>query len=359
MRSFVKKILRIFLIVLISILYLFGIYLLFLSITDYKPQKIESPDQIGNIGNIENNQIIYDEFTILSWNIGHAGLSKEMDFYYYGGKNTKPSIEIYQKNLNGILNMLVTYSYVDFILLQDVDVFSDRSYYSNQEKLVSDFLPDFAFTFALNYDVKYDLLPLYAPMGRVKAGLQTLMKYKSVEIKKFAYSSCFNYPKKLLMPDQCFLVTKYLLKNKKQLILINTHNSIVDDHIINNHELEELKLYAVSEYIKGNYVIIGGGWNMNPPNFSKVKVFTKEYPLFHFRNEIVANYMPYNWKWVYDSETPSCRRTNKAYDISTTATTISDFYLISPNIEILNIRNFDLNFEFSNHNPVLMNVKLK
>ena len=50
---------------------------------------------------------------------------------------------------------------------------------------------------------------------------------------------------------------------------------------------------------------------------------------------------------------------NEAYNINSTVTTVTDFFLISPNIETLSIRNLDLNFEFSDHNPVLMNVKLK
>jgi endonuclease/exonuclease/phosphatase family metal-dependent hydrolase len=41
----------------------------------------------------------------------------------------------------------------------------------------------------------------------------------------------------------------------------------------------------------------------------------------------------------------------------TTCSTI-DFFLISPNIEVLEIRTLDLEFENSDHLPVLMKIKL-
>lgn len=355
MNSLIKKIIKIFLIGLVSILYLFSIYLLFSSITDYKPQKIEN---IELKGNIVNYQVDYDELSLLSWNIGYAGLSKEMDFFYDGGSKVKPNFEIYQKALNGILNTLVKNSYVDFILLQEVDVFSNRSYYCNQKAFISEFLPNFAYAFAVNYDVKYVLLPLYAPMGRVKAGLQTLAKYKPIEIKRHAFAANFDWPKKLLMLDRCFLVTNYLLNNGKQLIVVNTHNSTYDGGLLSKREMDELKLYVTTEYNKGNYVIVGGDWNNNPPGFKKVQSF-KNNKIFHLDNEVSNNFMPQNWQWIFDAEIPTNRNVNEAYNAKSTGTTVIDYYLVSPNIEALSIRNLDLDFEFSDHNPVLINVKLK
>ena len=299
-----------------------------------------------------------NELTLLSWNIGYAGLSQEMDFFYDGGKKVKPSLEAYQKSLNGILNTLVKFSYVDFVLLQEVDVFSNRSYYSNQKDFISEFLPDFTYAFAVNYDVKYVLFPLYNPMGRVKAGLQTLTKYKPIEIQRHAYTTNFDWPKKLLMLDRCFLTTKYLLANGKQLVVINTHNSTFDGGLLSKRELKELKTYVVREYENGNYVIVGGDWNNNPPDFRKVKSF-KNNKIFHLDNEIPLTFMPKDWQWIYDAEIPTNRNVNEPYKVKSTATTVIDFYLISPNIESISIRNIDLNFEFSDHNPVLINFKLK
>jgi len=350
-----KRIFKIFFTVLISVLYLLGIYLLFATITEYQPRKLED---IALQGTIADNRLLPSEFTLLSWNIGYAGLSREMNSFNDGGKMVKPTLEIYQKSLNGILNTLVKYSYVDFMFLQEVDVLSNRSYYSNQKDFITDFLPDFASAFTVNYDAKYVLMPFYNPMGRVKAGLQTLTKYKPTEIHRHAYSAHFEWPKKLLMPARCFLTTKYMLENGKQLIVVNTNHSTFDYSLMCKNEMAELKDYVTGEYHKGNYIIAGGDWNNNPPGFKKVQSF-KNNKIFYPDREIPADFIPTGWKWVYDSGIPTKRKVNEAYNPKTTKSTVIDFYLISPNIESLSIRTLDLNFEFSDHNPVLINIQLK
>jgi len=355
MKLSAKLFLKIFFIGLISILYLMGIFLFFSTITDYKPQKIENIALKANPG---NNQIESDELNVLSWNISYAGISKEMDVLYKGGKKLKPSLEIYQKSLNGILNTLVTYAYVDFILLQEVDVFSNRSYFSNQKAFISDFLPDYGYTFAINQDVKFALYPFITSPGRLKSGLQTLTKYKASAIQKQTYSSMLNWPEKLFRPHTCFLETRYLLENGKQLVVINTQISAGELGVQYRKEIEELKVYIIREYEKGNYVIAGGDWNNNPPGFKKINSF-KNNKLYHHEHEIPLFVMPLDWKWVYDTEVPTVRKSNKCYNPISTPCTVSDFFLLSPNIASLSIRNIDLQFEFSDHNPVMMNVKLE
>jgi endonuclease/exonuclease/phosphatase family metal-dependent hydrolase len=355
MKLSAKNIFRVFFIGLISILYLFCIYLFFSTITDYKPQKIENIAFKANHG---NDQIDSDELSLLSWNNSYAGISKEMDVFYKGGKKLKPTLAIYQKTLNGILNTLVTYAYVDFMLLQEVDVFSNRSYFSNQKVFISDFLPDYGYAYAVNQDVKFSLCPFISSPGRLKSGLQTLTKFNASDVEKQTYSSMLNWPEKLFRPHSCFLATRYLLENGKQLVVINTQISAGELGVQYRKEIEELKVYVISEYKKGNYVIAGGDWNINPPGFKKINSFKND-NLFYTEHEIPSFVMPSDWKWVYDAEVPTLRKSNKFYNPVSTPCTVSDFFLISPNIASLSIRNIDLHFEFSDHNPVLMNVKLK
>ena len=69
--------------------------------------------------------------------------------------------------------------------------------------------------------------------------------------------------------------------------------------------------------------------------------------------------MPESWNWVYSSDIPTNRRVKTVYQKGTTATTVIDFFLISPNIESLSIENIDLDFQNSDHQPVKMTMKLK
>ena len=72
------------------------------------------------------------EFTFLSWNIGYAGLGKEMDFFYDGGGKVRPSKEQFENYLSGIKKTLKENNKVDFIFLQEVDISSKRSYYVDE-----------------------------------------------------------------------------------------------------------------------------------------------------------------------------------------------------------------------------------
>jgi exonuclease III len=48
-----------------------------------------------------------------------------------------------------------------------------------------------------------------------------------------------------------------------------------------------------------------------------------------------------------------------AYDPLTTTTTVIDFFLLSPNVESISVKCINLSFENSDHNPVLIKIKLK
>jgi endonuclease/exonuclease/phosphatase family metal-dependent hydrolase len=49
----------------------------------------------------------------------------------------------------------------------------------------------------------------------------------------------------------------------------------------------------------------------------------------------------------------------KAYVAGQTQTQVIDFFLCGPNIELQEINVINLDFKFSDHQPVLMTVKLK
>ena len=355
MKKNFKKIILIIFIIISSLIVLFGMYLLFSTFTKYNPQAEENLELNGKK---TLNKINDDELSVLSWNIGYCGLGKEMDFFYDGGKQVIPPMSKYQGYLNEVLNTINKYAYVDFMFLQEVDIKSKRSYFSNQEKLISEFLPNYGYTFAKNYDVQYVIMPPTSPMGRVKAGLMSLTKYKPIDAKRISYPSSFSWPKKLLMLDRCMTLTKYPLKNGKTLVMINTHNSAYDESgELRKVELDKLKTIITNEYANGNYVLVGGDWNTNPPGFDTKTNFKndKKEPIIP---AIDANYMPKDWKWFYDNTIPSERFTDEPYVKGKTKTTIIDFFLASPNIELSSVRTIDLGFANSDHNPVLLNFKL-
>ena len=68
-----------------------------------------------------------DTLTVLSWNIGYAGLGDDMDFFYDGGKRVRDSRRRTLENLRNIVAELRKAD-ADIMLLQEVDCDSHRSY---------------------------------------------------------------------------------------------------------------------------------------------------------------------------------------------------------------------------------------
>lgn len=346
MKSLIKNILRL----LLFILFVLIGFLLFSTFTDYQP--------IEKINLFKDSQVVNlkeKNFTIMTWNIGYAGLGSNMDFFYDGGKSVRDTKKRTLKNLKNITNFIASQNTVDFILLQEVDVDSKRTYYINERDSIENSKPNFLSLYANNYLVKFVPVPLTNPMGYVHGGLQTLSKSIPAESNRFSFPGNYDWPTSLFMLDRCFLSNRYQLFNNKELIVINTHNSAFDDGSLKNQQMEYLKIFVENEYSKGNYVVVGGDWNQNPPGLDPSK-FGKYDESNKFKlSSIDQNFLPEGWQWVYDSELATNRSNVTPYEAGESSTTVLDYFLISPNLKANFVSTIDLEFKNSDHQPVFMN----
>lgn len=142
------------------------------------------------------------------------------------------------------------------------------------------------------------------------------------------------------------------------MILINIHNSAFDKGDLRKIQIETLRQVALKEYGKGNWVIIGGDWNMNPPGFDPDKITTGDKTFTVETEKIPNDFLPKGWKWIYDEKRPTNRSVITSYTKGETPTTIIDFFLLSPNIQCLNVETINFAFSFSDHNPVFLEALL-
>lgn len=343
-----------FIIGLLSFLLVLG--LLLASIFDFKPTQksmIEIENPVPSL-NLQSNTL-----QLMSWNIGYCGLGKEMDFFYDGGKNVRPDQASYQYYFSKVNDFLNQNKSLDFILLQEVDVFSKRSYRNNQVGLFANNLNKHCYSFAKNYDVPFVPMPPTNPMGRVKSGLVSFAKTTPYEAQRVSFPGNFAWPKSLFMLDRCFLVQRFKASGSKNLVLINTHNSAFDDGQLRSQQLEVLRDYVLKEYDNGNYVIVGGDWNQNPPGFNPTEITSGNLASRNDQGSIPADLLPAGWTWAFDPQIPTNRSVEFPYKPISTPTSIIDFFLLSPNITLNKVNCINLNFEASDHNPVLINVNLK
>ena len=347
-----KKILKTLLIAVIVIAVFFAGIIIYALVSDYRPQEkttIEVNDATGQLS---------DSITLslLTWNIGYCGLDNKMDFFYDGGKKVfTPKMQCL-KNLSAVMGFLKGNDSIDIVFLQEVDRKSKRSYDLDEHATITGHVKYLSKTFATNYKVFFVPVPLSSPMGRVYSGITIMSKYIPESSVRYSFPGKYGFPKQLFMLDRCFMVNRYPLKNGKELLIINTHNEAFDPGEIRKAQMAYLKDFVVKEYNKGNYIIAGGDWNQCPPDFkpdfSKNKVNTDQMVM-------PTDFLPADWRWIYDSKTPSNRTVIAAYDPAVTTTTVIDFFLLSPNVRALSVKCLDLGFANSDHNPVRMKVKLK
>jgi endonuclease/exonuclease/phosphatase family metal-dependent hydrolase len=348
----IKKILKAILTVIIIFVIGFIGLIVYAIISDYKPdEKITLA--INNSAEVLNDTA---ELTLLTWNIGYCGLDRNMDFFYDGGTKVFTPEEKCIENLRAVEKFISNNDSINFIFIQEIDKASKRSYMINEyDSIVKKLIPYHDF-FAKNYDVFFVPVPPASPMGKVLSGLAIFSKTDASSSVRYSFPGVYGFPKQLFMLDRCFLVNRYPLSNGRELIIINTHNEAFDKGNIRKAQMAYLKEFILQEYKNNNYVITGGDWNQTPPEFKPEFIRNKT----DTTNMVIpSDFLPSGWNWVYDNTNPSERNVVTSYEPQITPTTIFDFFLISPNVEALSVKCINLNFENSDHNPVIIKVKLK
>jgi endonuclease/exonuclease/phosphatase family metal-dependent hydrolase len=326
----------------------------YLMVTEFSPPKTVVP-AVGATGRlIDPSQ---REFTFLTWNIGYAGLGNESDFFYDGGKMVIPEQSACNRYFTGIKNLVKANDTIDFIFLQEIDSYSKRSWYVDEVEGLAALLPAFSSVYAKNYDCRFVPMPVRNPMGRVVSGLATYSQFMPVQAVGQYYDAYFPWPMRLAFLKRCFVLLRFGLDNGKDLVIINTHNSAFDSTgALRKRELEILDSTMKTEYQRGNYVVAGGDWNSNPRGFSVSSVVSGDL-VTHIDPPVESGFLP-GWKFVFDPAQPSNRFADIPYKKGLTRTTIIDFFVVSPNIEVERVATIPTGFAYSDHEPVVMVVKL-
>lgn len=353
----VKKVFKIVLIVLGAVLLLAAGLILWLSVCEFKPAdvtdvKVEINSQVG-----EFSPFLDQELTVISWNIGYAGLGKDSDFFMDGGENVSSADQdTVTASLLGIYKQLYTGdNQAGIYMLQEVDKNSARTYGMDE----SDCLGIYNSTYALNYSCPFVPYPL-PPIGRVNSGLLTTTMYDIDSSERISLPCPFDWPVSTANLKRCLLVSYLPIEgSSSKLVIVNLHLEAYDDGEGKIAQTKQLREFIQSEYEKGNYVIAGGDFNQVFPG--GIEKYPNEHPELWEPGIITEDIMPEGWSLAYDLETPSCRLLNQPYDpedIENTQYYVIDGFIISPNVELISVETLDAGFEFADHNPVQLKVKL-
>ncbi len=334
--------------------------------------------RIGNVElDINNNQqevlTLNTSYSIATYNIGFGAYDREFSFFMdegitldgkklqgkYGKAISKDNV---LKNTNGSIEIL-DYLNTDFMLLQEVDTNSSRSYNVNQSKMIAEYFSDYSSTFASNFHSGFLPYPIHDMHGVVNSGIQTLSKYNIKSSNRIELPVTTDFIAKFFDLDRCLNITRYNINNtEKEFVIINAHLSAYDEGgVYRKLQIELLTKLLEDEYSKGNYVMAGGDFNHEIANSSFDTI--KQTPVWI--QELTNNELPNGFSIQSTNESPTCRDSDSPYIVGESYVAVVDGFIVSDNIEVSFINNIvlmdneDITFLYSDHNAVKLQFSFK
>ena len=309
-------------------------------------------------------------YSAATYNVGFGAYNQKFSFFMDTGKmkdGTKTQGKYGKaeneaavlQNTNGEINTMKKIN-ADFMLFQEIDVDSSRSYHVNQVKKMSQNFANYEEIFANNFHSPYLLYPLNDPHGAVQSGLLSLSKYPVEQATRRKYPVSTSFITKFTDLDRCFTVMKIPVTNGHKLILINSHMSAYDKG--GKMRVKQLKLLnsvMESEYKKGNYVIVGGDFNHT---FGRKMLthFKSQQEIPDWVSVLSSKDLAPDIRMVHaknENTVPTCRGTDMPYQKGKTYTTVIDGFLVSKNVQATS-ENINTEFAYADHNPVKLSFKL-
>lgn len=354
-----KSVIGVVILILAVVLIYFSYVLIdYHRIDDWQTLEIES--------NAEKDKVnINTEYTIVTQNMGFGAYTADFTFFMDGGKESRAkSADSVKWCFEQGMSLVNTYQ-PDFVLIQEVDLKSTRTFKINQKELIDNYFEDYDSNFAVNYDSPYLMYPLSCPHGKSYSSIVTYANVKMTEAirRQLPISTSLS---KLLDLDRCYSKTKIMVENGKELILYNVHLSAYGrSEEVREGQMRMLLGDMSEECNKGNYVICGGDFNHDFLGDSVKTIngdqdtssFEWAYP---FPIEMLDEYTGIIRAEAYNDGLilPTCRNCDIPY-VEGNFTIIVDGFLISDNIDITYLENVQTGFSYSDHGPVVMKFKLQ
>lgn len=351
-----KNIFKIPLLVVISLLSLVALFFIFITVVEYRP-KDKSDASLVNQGAPYKNSP--ESLKLLSWNIGFAGLDRYTDFVLDGGTMGKPrSKEAVETALNGVIGFLSSQEN-DVLMLQEVDRNSTRSYRIDEAQEISSSLSDYSSYFANNYRALFVPYPIYDPIKKVDSGVLSITKMMSYSNIRWQMPGYYSWPTRTVHLKRCALETRIeSVVPGKDWVLINVHLTAYGDGTMRIDQLSFIKEMMLEYYNNGHYVVIGGDWNSLFPGVTidQFGAYEADAVNLEWLQVVPEDWTPDGWQWGIDNSVPTTRILDAPYKEGVTFTCLIDGFLVSPNVNIDMIKGHNLEFEFSDHNPVEIEV---
>ena len=327
--------------------------------------------EVENAAAVEDNATLArgTEYTAFTYNIGFGAYSPDYTFFMdegimqdgtktVGSSGKAESREAAEANTQGAIQVAREHE-ADFMLFQEVDTDSDRSYHVNQKQEIENAFPGKAGVFAVNFHSVFLPLPLTDMHGVVNAGMLTLSSVQVASAERRSYPVSDAWPTKFFDLDRCFTVMRYAVDDGHELVLINSHMSAYDEGgTIRAQQLAMLTGVLEEEAAKGNYVIVGGDWNH--ALCGSVGLYDSQQQVPEWVSTLSEDDLPEGFTVVRAGnleEVATCRGVDIPYEKGVTYRTTVDGFIVSSNVTAT-ATNIETDYAYSDHNPVRLTFAL-
>lgn len=341
--------------VLAAVAAAFLVFLLTAVILDYRPAEREVLQDLSGISSSTGTtEVLPDSLTVLCWNIGYGGLGDDMDFFYDGGTQVRSSRSRTMANMEGIISEIRRHS-PDILLLQEVDECSRRTYRINEVEMLHAAFPEYHLFLGYNYKSFFVPIPLKAPMGRVASGVVLMSRTAPEEVLRWQYPSRFPWPVSMFNLKRCLVTASFPLSDGRSLVIGNTHNTAYDTGGMRSLETDFLGKMTQRLRFSGAEFIIGGDWNQYPPSYvpSPEEDSNPHFSTVRLDEKLLGG----TGRIVYDPRLKTLRHLNTVYGPESVLT-VTDYFYLSPNVQVDTVRTVDMRFRYSDHQPVVLKVML-
>lgn len=355
---------RILLAALISLVSLILItVLVYICYVVFSYSRIDDNITLEVTGNGANDSVKTGEvYTIITQNLGFGAYTPEFTFFMDGGTESRAeSADSVRKCIADGADTVESFS-PDFILFQEVDTDSTRSFHIDERAMLESRFSSMNSVFAVNYHSAYLMFPLNEPHGASNAGILTLGRYKitSAVRRSFPISTGFG---KFLDLDRCYSVSRVPVEGGAELVIYNVHMSAYGgSDEIRAAQMNMLFDDMKAEYEAGNYCVCGGDFNHDFTGDSNERLNGDGAVGFEWAQPFPADMLPDCISRCTDYSggeyNPTCRNCDIPYEEGN-FTIIVDGFLVTDNVEAVSVSNIYTGFAYSDHGPVVLQFRLK
>jgi endonuclease/exonuclease/phosphatase family metal-dependent hydrolase len=337
----VKRIIKGVLIALLIIVIVFMAFLGIMTLFEYNPRDWETLEIME--GDAEKRAVAPgDELTLMTFNVGYGGM----------GEAQPENAEDMERSLEGAAG-IISGNPADVYFVQEVDRDSKRSFEIDELLLLYDEIKMDA-AFATNYKSAFVPYPV-PPIGKVHGGIATFSTLEAGQAQRISLPAPFSWPARMFKLKQCLLTERVPLEGGSDLVLVNLHMEAHDAGEEKEEQTRMLMELIRKEYQDGNYVIAGGDFNQEFPRAGRPVVDGDRWRSGVLEEDL----LPEGFRYVTDVTIPTCGLGNGPYaDGGTRRYYVTDGFIVSPDIQVLEVETLDEGFRSSDHNPVRITVRL-